>query len=45
MDLPILLFDLAILAAGDCRHDTFDQPITGGMLGSASLGGPGFNRL
>jgi esterase/lipase superfamily enzyme len=31
------LFDLAILAAGDCRYDTFDQPITGGMIGLTSL--------
>ena len=34
---PDTLFDLAILAAGDCRYDTFDQPITGGMIGLASL--------
>src|SRR6185369_8838164 len=34
---PGPLFNLAILAAGDCRYDTFDQPITGGMIGLAQL--------
>jgi esterase/lipase superfamily enzyme len=32
-----LIFDLAILAAADCRYDTFDQPDTAGMEGLIRL--------
>ena len=32
-----MMFDLAVLAAGDCRYDTFDQPATAGMAGLTRL--------
>jgi esterase/lipase superfamily enzyme len=32
-----VMFDLAILAAGDCRYDTFDQPNLGGLSGLTHL--------
>jgi esterase/lipase superfamily enzyme len=32
-----LMFDLGILAAADCRYDTFDQPETAGMTGLTRL--------
>jgi esterase/lipase superfamily enzyme len=32
-----LMFDLAVLAAGDCRYDAFDQPIPTGLSGLARL--------
>jgi esterase/lipase superfamily enzyme len=31
------MFDLAILAAGDCRYDTFDQPNLAGLSGLVRL--------
>jgi esterase/lipase superfamily enzyme len=34
-DDPML--DLAVLAAGDCRYDTFDQPAPSGLSGLARL--------
>jgi esterase/lipase superfamily enzyme len=32
-----VMFDLAILAAGDCRYDTFDQPNPAGLSGLTHL--------
>ena len=31
------LFDLTILAAGDCRYDSFDQPFPAGLSGLVRL--------
>lgn len=32
-----IIFDLAVLAAGDCRYNTFEQPDTAGMTGLMRL--------
>jgi esterase/lipase superfamily enzyme len=32
-----MIFNLAVLAAADCRYDTFDQPDTAGMTGLTHL--------
>jgi esterase/lipase superfamily enzyme len=32
-----VMFDLAVLAAADCRYDTFDQPNLGGLSGLTHL--------
>ncbi|MFL5256958.1 MAG: alpha/beta hydrolase [Rhodopila sp.] len=34
---PSVIFNLAVLAAADCRYDTFDQPPTAGLKGLTNL--------